>query len=71
MLNNKIYDLLKAIGQIILPAVLTFFAVCGNTLNWEYTELVVKIGTAFITMWNSIIVVWNHEWQKEQEIQEK
>ena len=63
---DKFYDVLKAGGQIILPAFLTFFGVCGHELGLPYTDLVVKIGTAFITMWNTIIVVWSAEWKKQQ-----
>lgn len=67
---NRFYDVLKALGQVVFPAVLTFIGVLGNTLGWPFTELVIKIGTAFITMWNSVIVIWNAEWKKQQEIQE-
>ena len=67
---DKFYDVLKAIGQVVLPAVLTFFGVLGNTLGWPFTDIVIKIGGAFITMWNSIIVIWNAEWKKQQELKE-
>ena len=63
---NNFYDILKALGQIVLPAILTFVGVCGNSLGWEATDLVIKIGTAFITMWNTIIVVWSNEWKRKQ-----
>lgn len=63
---NNFYDILKALGQIVFPAILTFVGVCGNSLGWEATDLVIKIGTAFITMWNTIIVVWSAEWKKQQ-----
>lgn len=67
---DKFYDVLKALGQVVFPAVLTFIGTCGATLGWQYTDLIIKIGTAFITMWNAVIVVWNAEWKKQQEIQE-
>jgi len=64
--ENRIYDWLKAIGQIILPNVLTFIGVCGESLGWTNIELILKIGTAFIAMWNAIIVIWNKQYYKEQ-----
>lgn len=59
----NLYDILKAIGQVILPAILTFVGVLGNELGWECTPLIINIGTAFITMWNAIIVIWNQNYK--------
>ena len=63
---NNAYDWLKAIGQVILPAVLTFVGVAGTELGWAHIETIMKIGTAFITMYNSIIIIWNKQYYKEQ-----
>jgi len=60
------YDICKALGQIIFPAILTFIGVIGAELGWDCTELIMKIGAGFIAMWNSIIVVWNKEYYKNQ-----
>ena len=66
MNENRLYDWLKAIGQVILPNVLTFIGVCGESLGWDNIELILKIGTAFIAMWNAIIVIWNKQYYKEE-----
>ncbi len=66
MNTNKLYDWLKAIGQVILPSVLTFIGVCGKELGYEKIELILKIGTAFITMYNTIIIIWNKQYYKNQ-----
>lgn len=58
-MKSKTYDVLKMLGQIVLPALLTFIGVCGKELRWTNIDIIMKIGTAFITMWNSIIVIWN------------
>lgn len=63
-MKSKIYDVLKVIGQVILPSVLTFIGVIGNELGWQNIESILKIGTGFIAMWNSIIVVWNGNYYK-------
>lgn len=62
----SLYDILKACGQIIFPAILTFMGVIGTELGWEYNEIAMKIGTAFITMWNGIIIIWNKEYYKQK-----
>ena len=64
--ENRLYDWLKAFGQIIFPNVLTFIGICGESLGWTNIELILKIGTAFIAMWNAIIVIWNKQYYKEQ-----
>ena len=64
---NKLYDILKVFGQIILPAILTFIGVCGKELGWANIDVIMKIGSAFITMWNAIIVIWNTEYKKSLE----
>ena len=63
---NNAYDWLKAIGQVILPAVLTFIGVAGTELGWQRIDIIMNIGTAFITMYNSIIIIWNKQYYKEQ-----
>lgn len=69
MNTNKLYDWLKVIGQVILPSILTFLGVIGKELNWEYVETMMKIGTAFITMYNSIIIAWNKQYYKDLSIE--
>lgn len=66
MNTNSLYDWLKAIGQVILPAILTFVGVVGTELGWAHIETIMKIGTGFITMYNAIIVVWNKQYYKKQ-----
>lgn len=62
----NLYDILKAFGQIIFPSILTFIGVLGNELGWTNTETILKIGAGFITMWNSIIIIWNRNYYKKQ-----
>ena len=54
-LSNKMYDKLKYIVQIILPALATFVGVIGLAVNWGPTELVVVILTATATMLGTIL----------------
>ena len=58
-MSNKVYDILKWIVMIVLPAILTFFGVLGATLNWNFTDTVITVGTAFITMLGTILGISN------------
>ena len=64
-LSNKIYDWAKVIGQLLLPALMTFVnEVCGALqVN---AEVVVKIFAAFIVLYNVFIVAWNKVYHDEQ-----
>lgn len=56
-MSNKVYDVLKWIVTVVLPALLTLFGVIGATLNLNYTDTVITIGTAVITCLGTIIGV--------------
>ena len=69
-LSNKIYDWAKVIGQLLLPALMTFVnEVCGALqVN---AEVVVKIFAAFIVLYNVFIVAWNkvyHDGQIDESV---
>lgn len=56
-MSNKVYDVLKWIVTVVLPALLTLFGVIGATLDLKYTDTVITIGTAVITCLGTIIGV--------------
>lgn len=56
-MSNKAYDVLKWIVTVVLPALLTLFGVIGATLDLNYTDTVITIGTAVITCLGTIIGV--------------
>jgi hypothetical protein len=55
----NVYDWLKAIGQVILPSLVTCVVVILQTLGVECADNINIILTAIITAYNSIIIVWN------------
>ena len=54
-MSDKVYDTLKIIALIVLPAITTFVGTTLTALNFEYTEVVVVIMTGFDTMVGTII----------------
>ena len=62
--KNKIYDWVKVIGQLILPAIMTFINDVCNALNYN-AEVVVKIFASFIVVYNVFVVAWNKVYHDE------
>ena len=48
-MSNKVYDILKYIALIALPALITLYGVIGATLHIPYTQEVLTIATAVDT----------------------
>lgn len=66
-MSNKIYDILKWIALIFLPALITFAGIVMNTLNFQYTDVVLTIATAFNTFLGTIIGVSNIQYNNKNE----
>lgn len=64
-MSNKTYDILKWIVIVVLPASLTLFGVIGNTLQLDYTETVITIGTAVITFLGTILGISSVSYNKQ------
>ena len=59
------YDLLKTIGQVILPALITCAVTIMKELNVPNLDSIHIILTALLTCYNSCIVVWNSNYYKK------
>ena len=64
-LNDKVYDILKYVALIGIPAVLTFYGVVGATLSIPYKQEVLTIGAAFDTMLGTLLGISNANFKKE------
>ena len=64
MLNNKVYDVLKWITLIFLPALITLVGGILNSFNVECTEIVLTILTAFDAFLGTIFGVSNYNYKK-------
>ena len=63
-LSNKMYDKLKYIVQIILPALATFVGAIGLAVNWGPTKLVVVILTTTTTMLGTILGISSRNYEQ-------
>lgn len=63
-MNNKLYDVLKWITMVFLPALTTFVGVILNCFNYEYTDIVLTIMIAFDTFLGSLLGISNINYKK-------
>ena len=59
MLNNKIYDALKWIALVVLPAVATLYGALAPTWGWPCSEQIVYTITAVDTFLGALLGISN------------
>ena len=65
-LPSKLYDVLKWLVLIVIPALTTFYAVLDNIFGWGYAETVTTISAAACTCIGAIIGISTAQYNKEQ-----
>lgn len=65
-LPNNVYDVLKYIILIALPAVITFVNIVGVQLGYDMTTTIVVL-TAFNTLLGTLIGISSIKYNKENE----
>ena len=63
----KIYDILKYISQVFLPALTVFVGVVLKCFNVEYTDIVITIMTAFDAFLGSVLMISSNNYNKTKE----
>ena len=63
-LSNKVYDILKWIALVFIPALITFYGVVGNVLNIPYTDVVLTIMGAFDVFMGSLLGISSAQYNK-------
>lgn len=54
-LNNKVYDILKWVTLIVLPALATFYAAMSAVWGWPFADEIAKSTTAVCTLLGAIL----------------
>lgn len=72
--NSKVYDILKYIQRIALPAVLTFTVTIGKIAGWN-TENISLVGSGIIALFGAFLqaeyFIWNGSEDPEKVANEK
>ncbi len=66
-MSNKVYDVLKWITLVFLPALTTLVGVVLNCFNINCTEIVLTIMTAVTTFMGAILGISNINYNKNKE----
>lgn len=64
-MNNKVYDVLKYIAQIVLPALGTLYFALAGIWNFPYAEQVVGTISAVDTFLGVILKISSNNYKKE------
>lgn len=64
MLSNKIYDVLKFIALIVLPALATLYATLGTIWGLPYVEEIPKTITAIDTFLGAILMISSAQYKE-------
>ena len=64
ILPNKVYDILKWVGLVALPAIATFVGTVGTAVEWAPTTITVTVITAAGTLVGALLGV-SHATAKE------
>ena len=64
-MNNKLYDKLKWIALLGLPALTTFYGVVGATCNIPFTQETITIAAAFDTMLGAMLGISSNSYKKK------
>lgn len=66
-LNDKVYDVLKWVALIVLPAFAVFYGAVGPVWNWFEPEKIVFTLTAVDTFLGALIGVSTAEYNKQKQ----
>lgn len=65
-MSSKVYDCLKWVALVLLPALTTLYSVIGATLNLPYTQEIITIAVAVDTCLGTCLGISTHNYNKEQ-----
>ena len=54
-LSNKVYDTLKALVTVVIPACTTFYVTLDSIFGWGYGDTVAKVSAAVCTLLGSLM----------------
>ncbi len=65
-MSNKVYDVLKWVSIVFLPALITFVGVVITNLNVSNSEVILTILTGFSTFLGTILGVSNINYKRKE-----
>lgn len=66
-MSNKLFDIVRLVGEFILPALATLYTALGAIWGWPYVEAVVKSAAAVTTCIGAIVIGLRKAYNKKEE----
>ena len=66
-MTNKVYDVLKYIAQIVLPALATFYMAIAGLWDLPYSEAISGTIMAFDALLGACLMISSAKYKKESE----
>lgn len=63
-MSNKVYDVLKWIVCVVLPALATFYVTLASLWGWGYSEQISGTITAFTTLLGAALMISSNNYKK-------
>lgn len=71
IMNEKVYDVLKFFGRLIVPGIATLYAALASIWGFPYGEAVTASATAICVFLNAILEYCSYKYHEaEEEIEE-
>ena len=64
-MSNKMYDILKCIAQIVLPAIATFYVTIASLWNLPFPEEISGTVMAVDTLLGAMLMISSENYKKE------
>lgn len=65
-LNSQVYDVLKWIVQVVMPALIVAIGTIGGAVAWEHTELTMTILGAITTFLGASLGLSSAQYYKDE-----
>lgn len=65
-LDNKIYDIIKWIVQVVMPALIVAIGTIGGAVAWEHTELTMTVLGAITTFMGASLGLSSAKYYKDE-----
>lgn len=66
-MSNKVYDVLKFIAQIVLPAIATFYVTIASIWGLPLGDEISRTVMAVDTLLGAILMISSHQYEKEND----
>ena len=67
-LSNKVYDVLKALVTVVIPACTTFYVTLDTIFAWGYGDTVAKVSSAVCTLIGALIGISSAQYYKAEAV---